>query len=213
MPIRSEDVDSQKLKCRLSGMHSKKVGNLKWHDQPSERPPQKWKLSEIESLWKLEIWNETINFQTWKLLESLTSEMETSVETLRHGSSENGHLRDGKKSQKGHLRNGINQLSANETLTKFEIWSGNPQKWKLSEEIEIWKGNSQTWKPPEKCICSHIKIVLKKNFQLSEMNTWIQSQHKHFFQDEVLIVLPQPKTHPKPLKPESWIPIFPPKKT
>lgn len=39
----------------------------------------------------------------------------------------------------------------------------------------------------KKCICSKINIVLKWNFQLSEMNAWIRSQHKHFFfQDEVL---------------------------
>ena len=39
----------------------------------------------------------------------------------------------------------------------------------------------------KKCICSKINIVLKWNFQLSEMNAWIRSQHKQFFfQDEVL---------------------------
>ena len=39
----------------------------------------------------------------------------------------------------------------------------------------------------KKCIFSKINIVLKWNFQLSEINAWIRSQHKHFFfQDEVL---------------------------
>ena len=33
----------------------------------------------------------------------------------------------------------------------------------------------------KKCICSKINIVLKWNFQLSEMNAWIRSQHKLFF--------------------------------
>ena len=65
----------------------------------------------------------------------------------------------------------------------------------------------------KKCICSKINIVLKWNFQLSEMNAWIRSQHKQFFfRMKFLIVLPQPKAHPKPLRPESCSPIFPPKK-
>ena len=39
----------------------------------------------------------------------------------------------------------------------------------------------------KKCICSKINIVLKWNFQLSEINAWIRSQRKQFFfQDEVL---------------------------
>lgn len=65
----------------------------------------------------------------------------------------------------------------------------------------------------KKCICSKINIVLKWNFQLSEMNAWIRSQHKQFFfRMKFLIVLPQPKAHPKPLRPESCSPIFPAKK-
>ena len=128
---------SEIWKCRLSGMQSKKVGNLKWNDQPSERPPQEWKLSDMETLSKFEIWHETINSQKWKLVESVKSEMETRRNVNRQkwkvsvrkceiwcGNSENGHLRNGKKTP-----------LTNENFHKPNLRNGNT--------------NSQTWKPSQ----------------------------------------------------------------
>ena len=97
-----------------------------------------------------------------------------------------------------------------------KIWN---LKWKLWE-IETFrklKSEKETLRAEhhqKKCICSQINIVLKWNFQHSDMNTWIRSQHKQkSFRMKFLIVLPQPKAHAKPLRPESCSPIFPPKKT
>jgi hypothetical protein len=79
-----------------------------------------------------------------------------------------------------------------ESLRKFEIWSGTSQKWKLSESWNLkWK-LSEMETIRKKCICSRTNIILKWNCQLSEMNTWIRSQHKHFF---VLKLCPF-QTHP-----------------
>lgn len=101
-----------------------------------------------------------------------------------------------------------------ETFTKFEIWSGNSEKLKLSENWNPKRKLSELNTIRKKCICSQINIVLKWNFQHSDMNTWIRSQHKQkSFRMKFLIVLPQPKAHAKPLRPESCSPIFPPKKT
>ena len=77
---------------------------------------------------------------------------------------------------------------------------GNPHKiwnlrWKLSE-IKIFKKRNLKRKLSElntirKNAYVPKSIVLKWNFQLSEMNAWIRSQHKHFFfQDEVLDCTP-----------------------
>ena len=106
------------------------------------------------------------------------------------------------------------QLSDMENFTKFEIWSGNSEKLKLSENWNPKRKLSELNTIRKKCICSQINIVLKWNFQHSDMNTWIRSQHKQkSFRMKFLIVLPQPKAHAKPLRPESCSPIFPPKKT
>ena len=105
------------------------------------------------------------------------------------------------------------QLSDMETFTKFEIWSGNSEKLKLSENWNPKRKLSELNTIRKKCICSQTNIVLKWNFQHSDMNTWIRSQHKQkSFRMKFLIVLPQPKAHAKPLRPESCSPIFPPEK-
>ena len=97
-----------------------------------------------------------------------------------------------------------------------KIWN---LKWKLWEiktfrKLKSEKETLRAEHHQKKCICSQINIVLKWNFQHSDMNTWIRSQHKQkSFRMKFLIVLPQPKAHAKPLRPESCSPIFPPKKT
>ena len=97
-----------------------------------------------------------------------------------------------------------------------KIWN---LKWKLWEiktfrKLKSEKETLRAEHHQKKCICSQINIVLKWNFQHSDMNTWIRSQHKQkSFRMKFLIVLPQPKAHAKPLRPESCSPIFPPLKT
>ena len=96
-----------------------------------------------------------------------------------------------------------------------KIWN---LKWKLWEiktfrKLKSEKETLRAEHHQKKCICSQINIVLKWNFQHSDMNTWIRSQHKQkSFRMKFLIVLPQPKAHAKPLRPESCSPIFPPEK-
>ena len=94
-----------------------------------------------------------------------------------------------------------------------KIWN---LKWKLWE-IETFrklKSEKETLRAEhhqKKCICSQINIVLKWNFQHSEMNTWIRSQHKQ--NPEVLDCPPTAQSPSKAPQARILQPDLSPKKT
>ena len=168
----------------------------------------------METCWKREIWNgnsqkckpsemESLSQKVWNLMWKL---WEWPPKKWKKNTSQKWKLSESPPAKWKH------QLSDMETLTKFEIWGGNSQKLKFSKN-EIWKGNSQSWTPSEKMhmfqnqYSFEIELSTLRNERLNTIPT-----QTFFFRMKFLIVLPQPKAHPKPLRPESCSPIFPPKK-
>ena len=171
----------------------------------------------METCWKLEIWNgnsqkckpsemESLSQKVWNLKWKL-SEMET--RRMATSEMEKRHLSEMKTFRKATSEMEISTLRHGNF---HRIWY---LKWKPSEikTIRKLKSEKETLRAghhQKKCICSQINIVWNGTFNTQKWTPEYDPNTNKLL--KFLIVLPQPKAHPKPLRPESCSPTFPQKK-